>query len=344
MRKIFFLPLVIVSLAFSKEPSCKETVIKDAAAFPVGIAVNTDKLKYEEKYWLTALRHFNSFTPEKILKPQYIHPRKDKFDFWEPDHLIDFCKEQKIRLHGHALIWHESNPEWLHRYEGTTAEWDSLLKRHVQTIVRHCSHYIRSWDVVNEAFLDDGSLRDNIWKHKIGDSYFEKAYLYAREADPEALLFYNDYSLEQNGTKLERVLSYINSLREKGVKIDGIGMQMHVHLYKPSIKEINSAAKKIAESGLLVHYSEVDVSRAGESTFLVSAKKLREQQRLRYKEIVQGYMSLPEEKRFGITLWGVSDNDTWLGEDHVRAKPLLFDTRYRPKPAFCGFLEGLKNE
>jgi endo-1,4-beta-xylanase len=323
------------------EPLCEEKILYKVAPFHIGTALNTNKLKNEERYWTLALKHYNSFTPEKILKPKYIHPHADKFDFWEMDHLMEFCQRNNIRLHGHTLVWHNAVPDWMEKFKGSSAAWDSLLKDHIQKVVIHCKGTVRSWDVVNEAFNDDGSLRKNIWLKNIGETYIEKAFRYAREADPTAKLFYNDYSLEGNGEKLNSVLLYLQQMRSAGVEVDGIGLQMHLSLSSPSIAQINEAALRIQKEGYLVHYSELDISLSADQPLFVSRKKLLAAQKKRFKEVVQGYMKLSDASRFGITLWGVSDNDSWLMDESMRTRPLLFNTHYKIKPAFCGFSEGL---
>jgi endo-1,4-beta-xylanase len=327
-------------MAIPDEVNCEDITLREKSPFPVGTAINVDKLKYEERYWTTAIAHFNSFTPEKVLKPEFIHPRPDKFDFNEVDRLMEFCAQRNIRLHGHTLIWYKALPHWMESFKGDAAACEQMMKTHIQTVIGHCRSGVKSWDVVNEAFNDDGTLRKNVWLKKIGDSYIEKAFRFAAEADPGAQLFYNDYGLEHNGAKLQAVLKFMRSLRDKGVKVDGIGSQMHVSLLDPGIDEINDAAKAVVNAGFMLHYSELDVTLGGNG--MMSGKKLREQQRVRMKDIVSGYIALPQHARFGITLWGVSDNDSWLSEVHFRANPLLFDKRYRRKPAFCGFIEGLK--
>jgi endo-1,4-beta-xylanase len=340
---IILLLLVVSSFTLQDAPICTEARLYEKAKFPIGVAINTDKLKSEENYWKTAMAQFNSFTPEKVMKPQYIHPKREVYNFWEVDHLSEFCKENKIRLHGHTLIWHKSLPPWMENFKGNRDEWDAMMKEHIQTIVAHCKNFVKSWDVVNEAFNDDGTLRKNIWLKNIGEDYIEKAFRYAAEADSGAILFYNDYSLEHNGQKLGAVLSYISKMRAKKIKVDGIGLQMHVSLERPTISDINGAAQNIQHEGLLVHYSELDVSLRPDHSIFTSKKKLLELQYKRMKEIVQGYMKLNPHNRFGITLWGVSDNDSWLSEDSFRARPLLFNRRYKIKPAYCGFIEGLGN-
>ncbi len=344
IRSLLLSLLCLFFSGFKKaEPPCAPVKLHQLASFAVGTALNTEKLKYEERYWTTALEHFNSFTPEKVLKAVYVQPREGQFYFTELDHLMAFCKKREIRLHGHTLVWHKSLPLWMERFRGDSAAWDRLLKVHIQTVVNHCKNYVKSWDVVNEAFNDDGSMRETIWLKNIGPTYIEKAFLYAAEADPDAVLFYNDYSLEHYSGKLTAVLSFLGELRKKNIPVHGIGMQMHVSLDSPLIENINRSAAAIEKEGLLVHYSELDVN-LGDQPFFVSRKKLQRRQQQRIKEIVEGYLQLKPATRFGITLWGVSDNDSWLSDDRIRSRPLLFDNRYRPKPAFCGFVEGLNKK
>jgi endo-1,4-beta-xylanase len=341
-QRIYFL-IAVLGAAITvqaQDAGCSDAPLSQQAPFPVGAAINTEKLRDEEKYWTAALKHFNSFTPEKVLKPDYLHPAEDSYYFTEADELARFCAERRIRLHGHTLIWHKALPVWMHRFRGNADEWDTMMKTHIQTIVSHFKGRVASWDVVNEAFNDDGSLRDNVWLRHIGPSYIEKAFTYAREADPKAMLFYNDYGLEENGIKFRKVLELCRGLLAKGI-IDGIGMQMHVSLSFPSNEQISDAAQEIAHSNLLVHYAEVDVSLAGH--FPTPMKKLRARQKTRMKDIVEGFMNLPVTSRFGITFWGVGDDDSWITEMHYRASPLLFDKNYKVKPAFCGFVEGIGN-
>jgi len=338
MKKYFFVLILFVFVSFQKinDPGCDQAQLFQKANFQVGVAVNMEKLFKNEKYRSIINSQFNSITAEKIMKPSLIHPQKDVFDFSETDKLIEYCKNSNKRLHGHTLVWHREVPEWMEHFKGNRTEWDQLLKEHIQTIINHCKGYIKSWDVINEAFNDDGSLRETIWLKNIGETYIEKCFNYAREADPNALLFYNDYNLESKSQKLDAVLKFLQNLRSKGVKIDGIGMQMHISISFPYINDINQAAMKVEEKGYLVHYSEVTISLAMSDKLFVTHKQLLKFQKTRMKEVVLGYMQLKNEDRFGITIWGVSDGDTWRKD-----KPLLFDSEYKIKPAYCGFLEAL---
>lgn len=341
-RSFVVLLLALPFFSGRQDAPCAADSLFKKAPFPVGTALDVEKLKFEERYWIAALAHFNSFTPEKVMKPAFIHPEKDRFYFFETDRLMEFCREKKIRLHGHALLWHNELPRWMEKFRGDAAAWDQMLREHITGIVTHCRETVRSWDVVNEAFNDDGSLRKNIWLDNLGPDYIEKAFRYAGEADPQAKLFYNDFGLESNSQKLKAVISFFSGLGQKGLKIDGIGMQMHVAPDRPAAADITAAAHAIARAGFLVHYSEMDVSLAGYSLF-TSSEKLLEAQRRYVREVVSGYLTLPPDARFGITMWGVSDNDSWITQQHFRARPLLFDRRYKPKPAYCGFVEALKS-
>jgi endo-1,4-beta-xylanase len=342
-RATFILPVFLLfSFTLRDQLPCSEVRLLEKTGFPVGTALDTEKLKNEERYWQTALSQFNSFTPEMVMKPWYLHPKKDQFNFSEIDHLMAFCKEHQIRLHGHTLVWHKGLPPWIENFKGSKEEWEALLRDHIYTIVNHCKSYVKSWDVVNEAFNDDGTLRRNVWLKNIGESYIEKAFQYAAEEDPGALLFYNDYSIEKQGEKLDAILKFFGNLKAKGIKVDGFGMQMHVTLEYPTTGEINKAALSIENAGFMVHYSELDIRLNEGHKLFVSGRRLLEMQRQRMKEIVKGYMKLKPQSRFGITLWGVSDNDSWLTERSVRARPLLYNSSYKIKPAYCGFLEGLQ--
>lgn len=344
MRKFFVTGLLFLCSFIPKNnPGCNETKLYQIAKFPIGVALDPEKLMKDENYWKIAVNQFNSFTPEILLKPKFLQPSRAQFEFSEMDQLLTYCEKYNIRVHGHTLIWHKGLPAWMEKFKGSRQDWEQLMKDHIQSVIKHFKGRIKSWDVVNEAFNDDGTLRKNIWLKNIGEDYIEKAFTYATEMDKDAKLFYNDYSLEVNGPKQKAVLKYLQDLRSKGVKIDGIGMQMHVRLDYPDITEINKSARKIHEAGFLVHYSELDVSLIQKGIFTSGARAL-ERQKERMKDIVKGYMELSEVSRFGITLWGVSDNDSWLSEQNGRARPVLFDSRYRTKPAYCGFLEGLENK
>jgi endo-1,4-beta-xylanase len=204
--------------------------------------------------------------------------------------------------------------------------------------------------VVNEALADDGTIRTNanttqandvfVWSHYMGKDYVLKAFNYAKTADPSATLYINDYGLESNVSKLDALIALVNEMKGKGAKIDGIGTQMHISISTP-LAGIDNMFKKLAATGLLIRVSELDVktnaTAAGEQTFESQA-----QQAVMYKYVVGSYLrNIPEAQRGGITVWGLSDNYSWLYNNNLE-HPLLYDKNYKRKPAYSAFLQALK--
>lgn len=335
--------LLIVFLSIT---SCKKTEqaactllspLHEAATFPVGVAVNMDKLPFEENYRNLVISQFNSITPENVLKFNTIHPQQDYYEWQLMDSLVDFAKKHGKRIHGHTLIWHRSVPYWVQHYEGN---WDEIIPAHTRQVISRYKNDIHSWDVVNEALNEDGTLRNSIWFEKISASYIEQAFKAAHETDKDALLFYNDYNLELNPRKLEAAINLCLQLKMKGIRVDGIGMQMHIADNYPSLQDIEQAARKITDAGFMVHFSEMDISMnpANDKTSFTSRDLQKQAER--YCDIFGMYSKLNPEYRFGITLWGVSDADSWISSEYNRADiPLLFDYRYQPKPAYCEIKE-----
>lgn len=334
-------------------PGCKKNSSQSVAcsansplheiySYPIGVAVEPIELTSNPNYRQIANSQFNSVTPENIFKPSYLHPERNLFYWDEADSLVAYCTNNYKRLHGHTLIWHQQLPAWITTFNGNEQEWNNVFKVHIQTIVTHFKGKVAAWDVVNEAFNEDGTLRNTIWLQKIGPTYIEKAYIYASEADQSALLFYNDFNLEFNPTKLNAVTAYFNNLRSRGVKIDGIGLQMHISIQYPEVTQIASALKKVSESNYKIHLSELDISvnPVGKGVDLNSDVFIRQANLL--KSIVKLYNELPQEYQYGITFWGISDANSWIRSFYNRIDyPLLFDENYLPKPAYCYLKQAL---
>lgn len=322
-------------------PSCTDAdALYAAADFPIGVAVDAGELRANPVYEAITRKQFNSITPENVMKAAYIQPERGFFDWEATDSLLAYSKRHGKRLHGHTLVWHQQLPAWMDVFEGDAAAWDQLLKTHIQTIVGRYKNDILSWDVVNEAFLEDGSLRNSLWLQKLGPSYIEKAFRYAREVAPDALLFYNDYNLESNAAKLNSVLKLLNALRNRGVRVDGIGVQMHVSIAYPEPAQIAKAFQQISTEQYRVHVSELDVSVNPFGRDLEPNAKIWQQQADLLGAIVLHYCQIPQQLQFGITLWGVSDQNSWIRYFYQRADyPLLYDDQYQPKPAYCKMKE-----
>lgn len=341
MKKLCVL-IAILAIACTKPTieSCTDAEgIYKNADFPIGVAVDMVELASNSTYNNVALKQFNSFTPENGFKPNQLHPQENSFNFFQADDLVQTCNDNNIRLHGHTLVWHIQLPQWMLNYEG---DWEELLKNHVQTIVSHFKGKVVAWDVVNEAFNEDGTLRNSIWLQKIGSSYIEKAFRYAHEADPNALLFYNDYGLEYNPTKRNATIKLLNNLKARGVKVDGIGLQTHVSTQYPQASQIASALHDVAKNGYKIHISEIDISINPQNQEIKDIDNQFQKQAYVLAEIVSHYKQLPPHLQYGITFWGLSDANSWIRSFYNREDyPLLFDDNYQPKPMYCKLKEAL---
>lgn len=311
---------------------------KSAPVFPIGVAVSIEPFQTSVAYQQIVSREFTSITAENAFKAESLHPLKDVYNWADADMLVDYCRANQKRLHGHNLIWHNQLPIWITEFNGSKEEWQQIFKSHIQTIVSHFKGKVAGWDVVNEAFNEDGTLRNSIWKEHIGDDYIEEAFVFAHEADSTTLLFYNDYNLEFNVQKRDSVISYFNKLKRKGVKIDGIGLQMHIGILFPSSTQISESMNMVVNNNYMLHLSELDISVNQLNQDIEPSKELFNSQAQLLEEVIITYLQIPKQYQYGITVWGVSDQYTWIRSFFGREDyPLLFDDNYRPKPAYHVF-------
>ncbi len=352
----------------------------------VGAAINSNKFG-NTTYTNLAKLHYNSITAENDMKMNSLNPAKYTWDFGILGNGIEE-KNEKVpnlakdfgekRIHGHALVWHRALPNWVKDVETNTpvaARADTLnaiMKRHIdKTVAFYSNNYkagspalplLTSWDVVNEAFYDDGTLRGNlnldasgndigsIWKRYMGEIYIEKAFRYARLAaranqNWKLKLFYNDYGHEYSTAKLNAIYNKVMQLKtmtEGGDPIiNGVGLQMHVR-YNTPLSNIKAAIQKMKETGLYVHIAELDISLLGPSETSVPAGDLTNRQNLQkslYYNIAKAYQEIvPVGQRWGITLWNIGDADSAWG---VNAAATIFDTSYAKKQAFWNLRDGL---
>jgi endo-1,4-beta-xylanase len=291
-------------------------------------------------------RQFNQISPENLLKFQPIHPAEDRYAFEAQDRYVQFGVERKMQVIGHTLVWHSQTPAWVFQgKDGGPVDRDTLLARmrdHIRTVVGRYKGRIHGWDVVNEAIDEDGSLRKTPWLNAIGEEYIATAFALAREADPGAELYYNDFNLEKPA-KRAGVVRLIKNLQSKGIRIDGIGNQGHWRLETPSIAAIEEALLDLRSTGLKVMYTEVDINLlpqaargADPSIANPYANGLPEdvQHALarRYADIF-GLFVKHRDAVSRVTFWGLSDADSWLNRGRTN-HPLLWDRQRQPKPAF----------
>jgi endo-1,4-beta-xylanase len=339
--------LLLVTIGILLNSSCQKEEISpcniqdkslaDCVDFYCGNVVDLNRMSSNLEYEKIVNTQFNSVTAENIMKPEFLHPSENIFNWTEADQLVDYCTSNSKRLHGHTLIWHQQLPHWMSNFQGDKEDWENMMKKHIFQIVNHFKGKVTSWDVVNEAFNDDGTLRNSIWRKNIGSSYIEKAFQYAHEADPDAKLFYNDYSVVINPVKRKAILSLLNNLKAKGIPVDGIGIQMHIFNGFPENIEISNAIADIWKNDFLVHISELDISINPLSRQMQEAPQSQlERQAEKYLYIFKTYDKIPDKYKFGITIWGVGDSDSWIRYYYNRNDfPLLFDDNYQPKSAYC---------
>lgn len=326
--------------------------LKSLASFPIGVAVNAGfennsiiNSSTSTQQQAVVFPNFSQMTAGNIMKMSYLHPSENSFTFGQADELVSFAGSNGLNMHGHTLIWHADYqiPAFMKSYGGDFAV---MLKNHVQTIVSHFRGKVVSWDVVNEALADDGEptigngLRSTVFSQKMGLSFIDQAFINARAVDPQVDLNYNDYNIEAGGLKTQNMLALVDGMRSRGVPITGVGFQMHVSIDWPSISAIESSLKAVADRGLKVKITELDVSmKSAYSSFTLEAA---ERQKQRYHDIVAAYLrAVPSAQRAGITVWGVWDSDSWINEPNRPDWPLLFDAAFKAKPALQGFKDAL---
>ncbi|TZF83281.1 endo-1,4-beta-xylanase [Pedobacter sp. BS3] len=324
-------------------PVDESVTLQKAMPFPFGAAVNVGLLKNNTTYRNLVIKEYNSLTAENAMKFTQLHPSENVYTWADADYLVDFAQQNGKRVHGHTLIWYKNPPSWVLNYQGDAQAWDNLLKNHIQTVVSHFKGKVASWDVVNEAMADNGTLRDCIWLQKLGADYIAKSFIYAHQADPDALLFYNDFGHEYSTTKRTAIINMVNNLKQQGVPIDGIGLQMHTN-YMQSDKNLADAINTAVATGLKVHIAELDISmNPNNIPDLTFSAGLAEQQKAKYEFIVKTYNAIPKNQQFGITTWNVSDADTWIRGEYNRPDwPLPFNDNYERKAAYQGILDGVK--
>jgi endo-1,4-beta-xylanase len=341
-----FLLLLLCACRKERQSSCADqsTSLYKISNFNVGAAVHPSLLNNNIAYRDIVIQQFNVVKPDDSYLLYKIHPQPDQFDFSEYDYLVDFCKKYQKHLQGSNLIYQLYLPDWIINFQGSQADWEALAKNHIQTVVKRYKGIVESWVAVNEALNEDGTLQQNIWLKNIGSTYIEKFFKWAHEADPDALLFYNDFNLESNSTKLKAALDLVDVLRSNGAQVDGLGLQMHINDIYPTIEEINKAAILTASHDLKVYYSEWDISLNAANNKTSLTQDMMERQKYIVKNIVEGYKELPEKYRYGISFWNVGDGDSWIRTQFHRIDwPLLFDDNYQRKPAFCGYVETFEN-
>ena len=355
MKKVFSITVITVLILLSSKDNSSTSDngkgLKDyyKEYFPIGAAVMPSNLKGDEGELI--LRQFNSLTPENSMKMAPIHPEENRYNWNDADSIAAFAQRNGLKLRGHTLCWHNQTPQWLFKDSaGNTVTKEVLLQRlkdHITAVVSRYKGKIYAWDVVNEAISDKPGeyLRPSLWYQVCGEEYIVRAFEYAHAADPNAILFYNDYN-EINATKREKIYKLVKSLKDAGVPIGGVGLQGHWAINEPSRDQLDSTLKKFSDLGVKVQVTELDISvypkehnarerKAEDADTSFSADKENKQIE-EYKmcfELFRKYRNIIS----GVTFWNVSDRHSWLDNFPVRGRkdhPLLFDKDLKPKKVF----------
>lgn len=314
-------------------------VLAQARGREIGTAVSLDPLQNEPHYRDTLSHQFDLITPENAMKFAAVHPAPNTYTFQDADTIVAFAKAHAMQVRGHNLVWYKLLPNWVTQAATSRAALMAVLRQHIFTVVSHYRNQVNIWDVVNEAVNDDGTLRNSLWLQVIGPDYIDWAFRWAHEANPQAQLYYNDYGGEGLGQKADAVYNLVKGLLQRGVPINGVGLQMHVSIDAyPKPQDVLANMQRLAALGLKVQITEMDVEIQGDTHPL--AQKLTLQAQV-YRVMLGVCLSVPNCTAF--VMWGFTDLHSWIPQftGHADA-PLIFDAAYRPKPAFYALLGALQ--
>ncbi|MFA7090195.1 MAG: endo-1,4-beta-xylanase [Bacteroidales bacterium] len=337
------------------QPSLKEAL---SGKFLIGTAMNAAQINETDTASVRVIKeHFNAIVAENCMKSMWLQPQEGVFDFTLADKLVEFGERNSMFMSGHVLIWHSQAPAWFFTdSQGQNVTREVMIERmktHIQTVMEHYKGRVKEWEVVNEAIMDDGTYRKTKFYEIIGEDYVQLAFQFAREADPDAELYYNDYSMALPGRR-ESVVAMVKKLQEAGLRIDGIGMQTHVGMDYPDLAEYEKSLEAFAALGVKVMITEMDITllpfpdqSAGAD---VNVSYEYQQKMNPYAQGLPDSVNVLFEKRYfdffsiflkhkdvisRVTLWGVSDRLSWRNNWPIPGRtdyPLLFDRQNNPKP------------
>lgn len=377
MKKIEQLITLIILSTFifsgcnSVQNSNEEQTLGDSFTdkFYIGTALNVNQISGRDSSSIEVVKEqFNAIVAENCMKSGEIQAIEGEFDFSMADQFVDFGVQNNMFVTGHTLIWHSQAPRWFFRdTDGNNVSREVMIERmrnHIHTVVGRYKGKIKGWDVVNEAILDDGSYRNSRFYQILGEDFIKLAFQFAHEADPDAELYYNDYSMANSG-KREGVVAMVKKLQEQGVRIDGVGMQCHIGLDYPALEEFEKSMSAFINLGVKVMITEMDLTVLPSPDQRVGAEisaNFEYQQKLNpYTEGLTDSVNVIFENRYldffnlflkyqddvsRVTLWGVSDSQSWKNNWPVRGRtdyPLLINRNNEPKPVVAKIIDLTKN-
>ena len=297
----------------------------DAIGLNIGVCMGTNFDWNVQEHNNLVKREFNMVVAENSMKAASIHPSKGVTNFSGPDKLVQFAKDNNMKVRGHTLVWHNQNAGWICTGDRKTSL--ANMKYHIETVVGHFKGKIAQWDVVNEAF-EGSELRNSVWTQSIGDDFIDSAFVYAHAADPDCKLFYNDYSTSHINSKSTAIYNMVKRMKANGIPIDGVGFQSHQSTSDADpnfYSKLKENFTRFAELGIELAITELDVKG---SDFTAQANV--------YSDYMRVALEMPEVTTYMI--WGVRDQDSW-----VSPTPLIFDNNWQPKSAYDAILALLKD-
>ncbi|GAB3573659.1 endo-1,4-beta-xylanase [Spirosoma luteolum] len=331
-------------------PSLKDTFRND---FGIGTCLNNAQIDERDPATTAFIaRQFNMATPENVMKSALLHPKWDTYTFEMGDKLVEFGRKHNIKINGHTLIWHSQLPPFI-RSINSSDSIRTFFTDHIKTVAGHYKGKVFSWDVVNEALNEDGTMRKSVFLQHLGPDFVTEAFRLAQQAAPNTELYYNDYNNEQPA-KRAGCLALVKKIKDAGVRIDGVGIQGHWHVGKIPLKDIEESILQYSALGLKVMFTELDIEvlprnvQGADVGQRMTANAQSNPYTAGLPDSVQTQLAADYEALFKlflkhkdkvsrVTFWGVNDGDSWLNGWPIRGRtnyPLLFDRQNKPKPAF----------
>lgn len=333
-------------------PSLKDVFKKE---FVIGTALNADQIEGKDAGAAALVpQQFNAITPENIMKAEVMHPEWGRYNFDLADKLVEYGKRNNIQINAHTLIWHSQLPPFMRRMKSADSV-RMFMTEHINTIAGRYDGKVYSWDVVNEALEEDGTMRKSVFLNTLGEDFVVEAFRLAQKASPNSKLYYNDYNIEEP-KKRAGAIRLIKKIQAAGVRIDGVGIQGHWRAYDVPLKNIEESIQEFSALGIQVAFTELDLGvlpNPWDGNIADVNRTAANSERMNpyaaglpdsmQANLTKGYEDLfrlflkYQDKIERVTFWGVNDGQSWLNDWPIRGRtnyPLLFDRNFKPKPAF----------
>ncbi|QFU89119.1 endo-1,4-beta-xylanase [Amycolatopsis sp. YIM 10] len=313
-------------VAWQAAPASAAPPLKDITNRYVGSAVPAGALANEADFRTTLTREFDSVTPENEMKWASLEPNRGQYNWSGADSIVNYAQQNGKSVRGHTLVWHNQYPGWLNSLSANDLR--AAVQKHITTVMTRYKGKIRAWDVVNEVFNEDGSRRDSIFQQKLGSNYIADAFRWAKQADPGAKLYINDYNVEWQGPKSNAMYELVKSLRQQGVPVEGAGFQTHLSTQYGFPGGFQANLQRFADLGVDVAITEADVR----VQLPADTAKLNKQADY-FDQAWDGCQAVSRCVEF--TTWGFTDRHSWVpGTFPGEGAACLFDSSLKPKPAY----------